>query len=39
MRIQNQFRLTGDSGTFISDAYLKTLNKDGLLNIFNKSGK
>ena len=39
MRIQNKFRLTGDSGTFISDAYLKTLNRDGLLDIFNKSGK
>jgi len=39
MRIQNKFRLTGDSATFISDAYLKTLNRDGLLDIFNKSGK
>ena len=39
MRIQNKFRLTGDSGAFISDAYLKTLNRDGLLDIFNKSGK
>ena len=38
MRIQNQFRLTSDSGGFISDAYLKTLDREGLLGIFNKSG-
>ena len=37
MKIQNQFRLTPDS-TQLSDTFLKTLDREGLLGIYNKSG-